>query len=115
MSLSDSIADTNKKAKHVSEKFIDKTYDYYKLKAFQQLTTSFGIVFKTIFIGGLLAIGFTFLAIGLALLIGKALGNYTHGFAIVGGIFILLSLFAFMLRKYMSNFIISKLSEKFFN
>ncbi|MDO6761136.1 hypothetical protein Q4566_13070 [Tamlana sp. 2_MG-2023] len=115
MSLNDSLADTNRKAKAVSEKFFNTTYDYYKLKIFQQLTASFGIVFKTIFIGSMLMIGLTFIAIAAAFLIGKALGNYTHGFLIVGGVFILLSLIAFMLRKHMSNFIVKTLSEKFFN
>ncbi|AUS05331.1 hypothetical protein [Pseudotamlana carrageenivorans] len=115
MSLNDSLTNTNKKAKQVSEKFFHTSYEYYKLKIFQQLTTSFGIVFKTIFIGSLLVIGLTFLAIALAFLIGKSLGNYTQGFLIVGGGFVILSIIAFMLRKHMSNFIVSKLSEKFFN
>ncbi|MBU2950419.1 hypothetical protein KO493_06905 [Tamlana agarivorans] len=115
MSLNDSLADTNKKAKEVSEKFFHSTYDYYKLKIFQQLTASFGIVFKTIIIGSMLIIGLTFIAIAAAFLIGKALGNYTQGFLIVGGVFLFLSLLAFILRKHMSNFIVRTLSKKFFN
>lgn len=115
MSLNDSLANTNKKAKQVSEKFFHTSYEYYKLKIFQQLTASFGIVFKTLLIGSLLVIGLTFLAIALAFLIGKSLGNYTQGFLIVGGSFIFLAFIAFMLRKHMSNFIVRHLSEKFFN
>ncbi|KAB1066584.1 hypothetical protein F6U93_14295 [Tamlana haliotis] len=115
MSLNDSLAGTNKKAKAVSEKFFHTTYEYYRLKIFQQLTTSFGIVFKTLLIGSMLLLGLTFIAIAVAFLIGKALGNYTHGFLIVGAFFVLISLITYMLRKHISNFIVRTLSEKFFN
>lgn len=115
MSLSDSISDTNKKAKRVSQQFIDTSYEYYKLKIFQQLTNSLSMIFKALLIGSLLIIAFSFLAIALAFSIGKALDNYTQGFLIVGGLFILFSLIAFMARKQMTNLIVSTLSEKFFN
>jgi len=115
MSLIDSISETNAKASEAGEIYLKKSYDYYKLKIFQQLTDSVSMVFKTIAIGGMVLMGLWFLAIALALFIGKSLGSYTLGFIAVGIIFLVLSIIIFFLRKYMNNFAIKKLSKKFFN
>lgn len=115
MSLSESINKTNTKASKVGEEYLKASYDYYKLKIFQQLSISISMVFKTVIIGGLLLMGLCFLGIALAFSIGKALDSYMLGFVIVGVVFIFLSVIAMLTRKHINNFIIKKLSEKFFN
>ena len=115
MSLIESINETNTKATKVGEKYLNTSFEYYKLKIFQQLTISTSMVFKTIVIGGLLLIGLSFLAIALAILIGKALESYTLGFIIVGALFICIALLAFSLRSYINNYTVKILSQKFFN
>jgi len=115
MSLIDSISETNAKASEVGETYLKTSYEFYKLKIFQQLTISVSMVFKAVAIGGFVLIGFWFLAIALALAIGKYLENYTLGFISVGIIFLVLSLMAFILRKHINNLVVKKLSKKFFN
>ena len=115
MSLIDSITETNAKATDVGEKYLKTSYDYYKLKIFQQLTISTSMVFKAIAIGGLLLIGLCFLAIALAFSIGKALESYTFGFVVVGVLFLCFAVLAFLLRSYITNLTVKKLSIKFFN
>ena len=115
MGLVDSINDTNTKAKDVGEKYLKTSYEYYKLKIFQQLSTSVSLVLKAFAIGALLLLGIVFLAISLALLIGESINNYTHGFLWVGLIFLILSLIVYLFRKHLNNFIIKKLSKTFFN
>jgi len=110
-----SLGETNKKAIDISEKYLNTSYEYYKLKIFQQLTITISMVFKAILIGSFLAIGLFFMALGLALFIGEALGNYTQGFIIVGLIFLFLSFMALLLKKRVNDFVVSILSEKFFN
>jgi len=110
-----SLGETNKKAIDISEKYLNTSYEYYKLKIFQQLTITISMVFKAILIGSFLAIGLFFMALGLALFIGEALGNYTQGFIIVGLIFLFLSFIALLLKKRVNDFVVSILSEKFFN
>ncbi|MFD1161428.1 hypothetical protein [Hwangdonia seohaensis] len=115
MSLSESIGKTNAKASEIGEKYLKTSYDYYKLKIFQQLSISISMVFKAIIIGGLLLMGLCFLGIALAFSIGKAMDSYMLGFVIVGAVFILLSVIALLTRKHINNITVKALSEKFFD
>lgn len=115
MSIVESIGETNKKATDLGEKYLKTSYEYYKLKIFQQLTITISMVFKAILIGSFLAIGLFFMAMALALFIGEALDNYTQGFIIVGLIFIFLSFIALLFKKRVNDFVVNLLSEKFFN
>lgn len=115
MSLFESLSDTNAKASEIGKKYVEKSYEYYRLKIFQQLTISISMVFKAIVIGGLLLLGVCFLGAALALIIGTSTGNYALGFAIVGAVFTVLSVIAILLRKHINNMTVKKLSEKFFD
>ena len=115
MSIVESIGETNKKVADLGEKYLDTSYEYYKLKIFQQLTITVSMVFKAILIGSFLAVGLTFTALAVAISIGKALGNYAQGFILVGLVFIFLSFIAFLFKKRINNFVVDLLSEKFFN
>jgi len=115
MGLIDSISATNSKATDVSERYIKTSYKYFKLKAFQQISISVGMVFKAIIIGGLALISIFLSAIALALYIGNAISNYPNGFLIVGIIFLTLSVIVYLLRGMIDKKIIKRLSKKFFN
>ena len=115
MSLGESLGETNKKATDIGEKYLKTSYEYYKLKIFQQLTVTISMVFKAILIGSFLVIGLGFMALALALFIGKILDSYTQGFIIMGLIFIGLSFIALLFKKRVNDFVVNILSEKFFN
>lgn len=115
MSLIDALSETNTKATDLGEKYFKTSYKYYKLKLFQQLSISIGMVFKTIAIGGLILLGIGFFAVALALFLGELLGSYALGFTILGILFILISCVAYMFRRYINNLAVKKLSKKFFN
>jgi hypothetical protein len=115
MSLLDSLGETNKKASAAGEKFLKSSYNYYKLKIFQQLTISIGLIFKIIFIGGLIIIALGFMATAFALFLGEVLDNPGLGFVLAGVLFLCLSLIAYLFRKHMNSYIVKILSEKFFN
>ncbi|WP_136482433.1 hypothetical protein [Cognatitamlana onchidii] len=115
MGVIDSIKDTNKKASEVGEQFLNKSYDYYKLKAFKQLVISISMLLKIIVIGGLVAIGFTFLTIALGIKVSLYLKSYVLGFTSIGIIYLVLGLIAYFLRKYITNIIVKSLSKHFFN
>jgi len=115
MSLGESLGQTNKKATEIGEKYLKTSYEYYKLKIFQQLTETIGMVFKAILIGGFLVIGLGFMALALALFIGEILDSNTQGFVIMGLIFLCLSFIAILFKKRVNDFVVTILSEKFFN
>ena len=115
MGIIDSINKTNKKAAAVGEEFLNKSYDYYKLKIFQQITISVSLVFKVLAIGSILLFGLVFLSIAAAFKISDLVNSYAIGFAIVGAIYIIISIIIFLLRKYINNTIIKSLSKPFFS
>lgn len=115
MGLVDAINNTNEKAAKVSERYVKTSLKYYKLKIFQQLSISVSIVFKAIVIGGLAIMCVLISAIGLALLIGESTDNYPLGFFMVGLLFFMLSILAYMLRDFINKKVIKKLSKNFFD
>lgn len=115
MGLVDSINQTNDKATDVGEKYIKTSYRYYKLKIFQQLTISVGLVFKALIVGGLGLMCVLLGAVGLALFIGEAKANYPLGFLLVGLMFLVLSLVAYFFRRTIDKLVIKKLSKTFFD
>lgn len=115
MGIIDSINETNKKATETGEKFLNKSYDYYKLKVFQQITVSVSMLFKIIAICSLLLIGLVFMAIALAFEIGDILNSFSLGFAAVGVLYLILALIVFLLRKHINNAIVKSLSKPFFS
>ncbi len=115
MDIVDSIRETNKKATNLGEKYLKTSYEYYKLKIFQQLSISVGMFFKVILIGTLLVIGLVFIALGLALSIGESLGSYPIGFISMGLIFFLFSSIALLFKKRITDFVVTLLSKTFFS
>lgn len=115
MGLVNSINETNEKAAEVGEIYLKKSYKYYKLKFFQQLSVSVSMVFKALIIGGFL-FTFIFLAsIALALQIGETTKNYPYGFFMVSLFFLVLAIIGYFLKNIVNKIIIKKLSKKFFN
>ncbi|MFL1012446.1 hypothetical protein [Flavisericum labens] len=115
MSLIDSINETNAQASKVGKKYLESSYKYFKLKIFEQLTISVGMVLKIMLIGGLALIGVSFMAVALAFSIGRAFNSLSLGFVSTGILFLILSLILFRLRKHINNYVIKKLSKKFFS
>lgn len=115
MGLIDSLSQTNDKAIDTGERYFKTSFEFYKLKAFQQLTISISLVFKALIIGGLACVCLLISATALALFIGKSITNYPLGFLMVGLLFFILSVVAYALKNQISNIIIKILSKKFFD
>lgn len=114
MGLIDSISETNDKAAAVSEKYLNKSYKFYKLKTFQQLSISVSTVIKGLLIFVTLFMCMVFSLIALALYIGKSINSYPIGFLSIGILFLALAALAYFLRGYINTLVIEKLSKKFF-
>ncbi|WAC03263.1 phage holin family protein [Lacinutrix neustonica] len=114
MSIFNSLNETSSHAVDTGEKLFKKSYEYYRLKIFQQVSVSISMVLKAILIGGLALIGLFFMAIALAFLIGALIANYAAGFVIVGGLFVLLSVILYLTRNMINKSVVQKLSKTFF-
>ena len=111
----ESISNTSDKAGDIGAKYLKDTQEYYKLKIFQQLTLSIGMVAKALVIGGLLFIGLIFMSVSLALAIGNYFGNVAIGYLVMATVFLLLAVLLYYKRAIIGKQVIAKMSPKFFN
>ena len=115
MSIFKSIANVSAKAVDLVEEYLKISQEYYKLKLFQLLTFQISFLYKTAIIGGLLFIGFIFLAVSGAIALGTALGNLALGYLLVGVLIFLIAWITYKSRKLIDRKIIRKMSDTFFN
>ncbi|AUC77269.1 MULTISPECIES: hypothetical protein [unclassified Olleya] len=115
MTVFESIQDSSNQAIDKGEDYLKKSHEYYKLKVFQQLTTSVSLVLKALLIGGLVLIGFVFIAVGSAIAIGSMLDSFSLGFLIVGLVFMLFSVVIYFNRKQINSKVIQSISKTFFD
>lgn len=114
MNVFESINNTSEKASEIGERYVTKSYEYYKLKVFQQLSYTISTLGKALMIGAILFIGFIFMAVSGAIAIGEALNNVALGYLIMGGIFMLIALIFYLLRYLLDAKIINKFYSKFY-
>ncbi|UAB75704.1 hypothetical protein [Mesoflavibacter sp. SCSIO 43206] len=115
MSVFEQINQTSSQAVDKGEEFLKKSHEYYRLKIFQQLTSSVSLLVKAVVVGAFVLVGLLFLAISAAIGIGKALDSVSLGYLIVGAIFILISVLFYMFRSKINNKVIASLSKTFFD
>ncbi len=115
MGVFESLNNTSNKAVDISEQFYRKTQEYYRLKVFHQLASTTGMFCKLAILGGLAFLGLLFLTIGGTLYLAEVLNSLIYAFLLVGGIFFLIVLILWRLRKNIDNAIVKKMSQKFFN
>jgi len=99
----------------VAKDYFNTSYKYYRLKIFQQLTTSISLIVKLFFIGGLFIIGLIFASVSGAIYLGDLLNNQALGYLVVAGIFFIFSILAYLMRKSIDVKTIKQMSSKFFD
>ena len=115
MSVLKSLHTNSEKAIEKGEEFIKNSEKYYKLKIFQVLTSSLSMIFNFAIIGIFILIAFIFLAVAMSAVIGNYLNNPFLGYILVALLFFAFGLIAYWLRNRIDNFVIKKLSEKYFD
>lgn len=114
MGVIESLNETSTKAIDVGEIYYKKTIEYYKLKVFQQLSMTTGLLLKIAVIGGLGFLALIFLSVAGVLYLGNLLNDMVAACLIAGGIFVFFLIIAYVLRKKIDNILVKKLSIKFF-
>ncbi|RZT00049.1 hypothetical protein [Aquimarina brevivitae] len=115
MSLFNSINNKTSEAVDLSKKYVEKTNEYYKLKLFQQLTSSFSFLTKMAVIGGFIFLGLIFMAVSGAIALGNYLNSITLSCLIIGGGLMIISLLFYFLRKQIDKIIIRKIAKTYFD
>lgn len=114
MSVFESLNETSNKAVDVGEQYYKKTQQYYKLKVFQVLSITMGMLFKAAIIGSLLLIGLILLIVAGTMSLGAYLENNILACIIIAILLFAVGLVLFLIRTKFDNFVIKKLSRKYF-
>ena len=115
MGVFNAINNATDKAVSSSETYIKTTQEYYKLKAFQQVSLSFSYLSKIVIIGGLMFLGLVFLTVSGAIWLGTILGSTPLACLLMAGLLFILAFAAYQLRSKLDRKIIQKISSKFFD
>lgn len=115
MSVIQSLNETSNKAVDVGEKLYKKTQEYYKLKVFQQLSLTTGMLCKMAIMGSLAFLGLLFFLVAATLFLADILGSMILSCLVMGALLILVIIIVYNLRKQIDNYVVRKLSKKFFN
>jgi nitrate reductase NapE component len=115
MGIIDSLNETSNKAIDVGEVYYKKTQEYYRLKVFQQLTMTTGMLLKIAVIGGLGFLALIFLTVAGIIYLGNILESMVSACLIAGTLFIVLLILAYIFRRNIDNMLVKKLSVKFFS
>lgn len=115
MPLLESLDDTSTKAFAIGEQYYGKTLEYYKLKVFQQLVSTTGMLCKIAVVGGIVFLGITVMAVAGILALGELLGSMVFGCLIVAGVLLLCGLVAYKYRAKIDRLLIRKMSKDFFS
>ncbi|MEH6745751.1 MAG: phage holin family protein [Maribacter arcticus] len=115
MGIIDSLNETSNKAIDVGEVYYKKTQEYYRLKVFQQMTMTTGMLLKMAVIGGLGILALIFLTVAGIIYLGNILESMVGACLIAGALFIVLLIVAYIFRRKIDNMLVKKLSVKFFS
>lgn len=115
MGVFDSLNQTSHKAVDIGEQYIQKSQEYYKLKVFQQLTTTIGMFCKIAIIGSLAILGLILLIVAGTLALGNVMGSMVHACLIIALAIFVVSALIFIVRSRIDTLIIKKIAKQYFD
>lgn len=115
MNIIDSLNQTSDKAFDVGEEYYKKTQEYYKLKIFQQLTSSIGMFCKVAAIGSILFIALTVLVVAGIIALGAYLESMVLSCLVIAGVLLLVGMLTYRYRRRIDTMVIQKISKQFFD
>lgn len=82
-----------------AKNYIKSEIDFYKLDIYKKFVKVISLLVRLLILGILAFLLFSFLATGLAMLIGENIGSYYLGFFIVAGGFLILLILVYLFGK----------------
>ena len=115
MGVIESLNETSNKAIDVGEVYYKKTQEYYRLKVFQQLTMTTGMLLKMAVMGGLAFLALMFITVSGVVFLANIIESMVGACLIAGALFLVLLVLAYVFRSKIDSMLVRKLSDKFFN
>ena len=101
-------------SQRAAREYIENTADYYKLWTFKFIMKAAIALTVLLFLGTLVLLALFFLSIAAFIAIGESLGNFTHGFLVVGGFYLAVGLLAFLFRSRLEAPVLKNFSKSYF-
>ncbi len=111
----DKVQEESAEVAQLAQDYVNSSGKYLKLKTFEQLSLTFSALIRILAIGGLTIVGLSFMAIALALAIGRQMDSLTWGFLIVAFGYLFLAWVIYLFRKSITNSVIRTMSSQFFD
>ena len=102
-------------AEENAKSYVSNSIDFYRLKSFKSMMQGITMGAKVILIGSMVAMALLFLSISAAFWIGNALDSSALGFLLVGGFYVLIGIFIFVLRHRLEKPLLEKFSKFYFD
>jgi len=115
MNILESLKSTSEDGFDISKKYVDVSYKYSKLKAFQIVTYAVSSLSKLFLIGTLLSAGLIFMSVAGAIALGDYLNNMSLGYLCIGLSLLLIGYVIYLTRKVIDKKIIKTMFPIFFD
>lgn len=115
MGVIKSLNKTSEEAIDLSQVYVKKSQEYFKLKIFQQLTCTLSMFFKIAIIGSLSFLAIIFFAVGGTIALAQELGNTIMACSIIAGVLSIMAFISYLLRAKIEAFIIKITAKNFFD
>jgi len=111
----DELKENFSEAEESARSFVESSRQFYKLKGFKVLMKGVMVFVKIASVGIALTLALLFLSLGAAFWVGSELENTAYGFLIVGGVYIVLGIFMYLIRHSLRKPLLKKFSEFYFD
>lgn len=115
MNIFESLNSTSDHAVDLGEVYYRKTQEYYKLKIFQQLSTTTGMFLKIALIGIFLFLGLTLTVVSGTLALGQYIDSTALACLLISTVLFLMGLLIFRYRSKIDALVVRKMSKQFFD
>ena len=95
--------------------YVKNSLDFYRLQSFKSMMKGITMATKVLVIGGVVSMALLFLSISLAVLFAMLLNNTAQGFLLVGGIYVLIGLILWSVRKRFEKPLLKSFSKFYFD
>jgi len=94
--------------------YIESTAEYYKLRTFKFVMKAAIALTVVLLLGTLGLLALFFLSIAASIAVGKYMDNFTHGFLVVGGFYLVVGLLAYLFRSRLEAPVLKNFSKHYF-
>lgn len=108
--IKNSLSDSQEAARD----YLESTAEYYKLRTFKFVMKAFIALVLVLFLGTIGLMALFFVSVAASLAIGESTGDEMSGFLIVGGVYLVIGILAYVFRSRLEAPVLRNFSKHYF-